>query len=143
MGNLLYKPRPERWLTLRVSLKAVFALMTLLSVWLGVQSKWIRDRHEAVRDHRALDDIVRWRMGINRAFTQPDEHCQAPWSIRILGEPGAKTIFVESLHDPFKTYYERCEVEKQRLARLFPEAEVIERSVFLIERDESMHRSPH
>src|SRR5881296_2575500 len=44
----LYHPRPERWP--QVSLRTLFALVFLLAIplgWLGVQLKWIRDRHAA------------------------------------------------------------------------------------------------
>src|SRR5713101_1137558 len=39
------KPR-RRWF--RFSLRTLFVLLTLFCVWLGVQVKWIQDRHKAL-----------------------------------------------------------------------------------------------
>ena len=101
----LYHPRPERWLTWRFSLRALFLLMTLFAVWLGVQAKWIRDRREFVQ------------VGTEGRKMATDGVTNAPWSIRILGERGIKGIYI-SENDP---NFER--MERQAMA-LFPEAMV-------------------
>jgi len=36
---------PRRWF--RFSLRTLFVVLTILGVWLGVQVKWIKDRHAA------------------------------------------------------------------------------------------------
>jgi len=86
----------RRWF--RYSLRTFFVLLTMLCVWLGVQVKWISDRHEAVRDDP--DAFV-------------DIETKAPWSIRLLGERGQFAIVVGSGHS---------EEEYSRLKSLFPEA---------------------
>src|ERR1051325_9978311 len=95
----LYHPRPERWP--QVSLKGFFVLVTLAGVlcWLGIQVKWIRDRHEAVRER------LGWVTG-----------GPAPATLRILGETGALRIRVMN-GSP-------AEIERMRV--LFPEAESVE-----------------
>ena len=110
MENPLYKPCRKRWLTLRFGLgTAAFVLLTVFSVWLGVQVKWMRDRHEATQ---WISD--RWAPGLSE--TTPT---QAPWSIRLLGEPsGQRELMVEVHNDAERTVVEQ-------LRRLFPEREVV------------------
>ena len=43
----LYLSRPER-LPFRFSLRTFLLLLTVFGVWLGVQVKWVRDRHDAL-----------------------------------------------------------------------------------------------
>src|SRR5689334_19564886 len=72
-------PTTPRYRWFRFSLRTLFVLVTLLSIFLGfvgVQIKWIHDRHTAeawVRRHHAL--------GASSVVTAP-----APWSIRVFGE---------------------------------------------------------
>jgi len=40
-------PLPRRWF--RYSLRTLFVLVTVFCIWLGVQVKWIGDRHEALQ----------------------------------------------------------------------------------------------
>src|ERR1051325_1994022 len=86
----------RRWF--RFGLRTLFMLVTILGVWLGVQVKWIRGRHEAIAHHKLLNgEIVRyakWPVHSNLIFIRPAEVAKAPWSIRILGETGINTIFV-------------------------------------------------
>jgi len=59
--------------------------------WLGVKVKWISDRHESLE--RVKSD---WgRLGTIRSATRQIER-QAPWSLRVLGEPGVTFIVVKT-----------------------------------------------
>jgi|SRR6185295_5946962 len=113
----LYHPRPERWP--QVSLKGFFALVTLVGAlcWLGVQMKWIRDRHEAiqwaVRNHLRVGTV---RVPTVDGGGDGDEPPSAPWSIRILGEPGIKTLRYNARNDG--------SYSDSTLKSLFPEASV-------------------
>ena len=89
--------KPRRWF--RFSLRTLFILLTLFGVWLGVQVKWIRDRNQLIETNRLSTEAG----GV------------APWTIRLLGEPGYATIFVNA------NYGQSLDNEVQRL---FPEAVV-------------------
>ena len=97
--------KPRRWF--RFSLRTMFILLTLfgLACWVSVQVKWVRDRHQAVD-----------RLGFS------EERVNAPWSIRIFGEPGYKNVYVIIRRSDQPT------ADDQRIKReiepLFPEAEV-------------------
>src|SRR6185295_4096295 len=110
----LYHPRPERWP--QVGLKGFFVLVAVLGVWLGVQAKWIRDRHEATK----------WttNYGMNRISLSGE--AGAPWSIRILGETGhvAVYVFPDSGPEPDPPRERAFEEIKASLRKLFPEAKV-------------------
>lgn len=103
-----------RWLRYRLS--RFILLLTLLSVWLGAQLNWIRDRHQVTFQGRpggrydyfwALDG----RTGRH-----------APWRIRVLGERPIYSVGI-SVHDPDQLRpHERDELA--RLGELFPEADV-------------------
>jgi hypothetical protein len=111
MGNLLYKPRPERWP--QFSLRTFFVLVTILSLffgWLGAQVKWIRDRNDArkwIADHGVQADI------------QVEATLPLPWSLRILGEErGGRVIWVDVADAPENRDY------VERIKTLFPESQV-------------------
>lgn len=97
------KPR-RRWFTF--SLRTFFVLLTVFGVWLGVQLKWIRDRHEAAD-----------RFG----FYLLDE-AAAPWSLRIFAERGYEAIGV-LVDDPDHPTADEQRI-KRELEQLFPEADV-------------------
>ena len=69
------KPR-RRWFTF--SLRTLFVMVTVISIWLSVQVKWIRDRHA----------VLEWCKTPVSIFDMQSYGANAPWSIRILGEPG-------------------------------------------------------
>jgi len=61
-------PSHRRWF--RFSLRTVLVLLTLFCVWLGVQVKWIRDRHDVLARYPKTSDSA----------------CpSAPWSITSGG----------------------------------------------------------
>ena len=98
----------------RFSLKTLFVLVLLLAIplgWLTSQLKWIRDRHEALRDleqsRRAF--ILDWSSSF---VHDPDD--ALPWSLRLFGESAVRQIFVLDGQDS----------ELKPLRILFPEAEV-------------------
>ena len=108
----IYKPRPARWP--QVSLKALFVLVTVLGVclgWLGVQLKWIRDRHEALKE-----SYVQSVPGHSRS--RP-----APWSIRVLGEQNIYMIMVK-----IPKHSEHQVDAGKRLKQLFPETLILIRN---------------
>ena len=94
--------KPRRWF--RFSLRTFFVLLTLFGVWLGMQMKWIRDRHEAIRWLEARGGSV--------------EHGRAaPLSLAMLGENGVEVLCIPRTTDDY--------VEKGvELENLFPEADL-------------------
>ena len=97
----------KRRRSLRFSLRTAFVLLTLSGIWLGVQVKWIRDRREVLGEH----DYGLVFAGV------PHKH--APWSIRILGEPGYGLVRAHT--DPSNTDEDNRRIERE-LKRLYPEA---------------------
>jgi hypothetical protein len=103
-----YHPRPERWP--QFTLRGLFVLVTIFGVamWLGVQVRWIRDRHAI------LEGTADW------SGTIPLR--RAPWSIHLFGETG-----YEQIHVPIPDI-EHPTADDRRLKRhvesLFPEADV-------------------
>ena len=121
---------PRRWFS--YSLRTLFVVVTAFCVWLGVQVKWIRDRHEAMGKHIGLEAYIVGvddRDGIH--FYMQHEKCDAPWSIRILGEKGIGTIFIGPPRGKGPpSYVNNSKVreivrEKMRLRDLFPEAAAV------------------
>jgi len=94
----------HRWF--RYSLRTFFVVLTIFGVWLGVQVKWIRDRHEA------LKSITDRGGAFHEGFS--DRMPTAPLSLRILGEPATGYILLPE---------ERAS-EGPGIKSLFPEAEV-------------------
>ena len=98
----LYRPRPDRLVRLRFRLRTMFVLLTVLAVslgWVGVQLKWIRERHEVMS--RSGDRTHGW-LGT----------ASAPWGLRMFGEQGREKVFAPAS-------------ELERMQALFPESEVI------------------
>ena len=86
----------------------MFVLVTVLCVWLGYSLNWIRQRHAVFhRHHPALP------MTMNGIRT---DHANAPWSIRLLGEPGAVSILLKRGTNA---------AERERIQELFPEAKIL------------------
>ena len=86
------------------TLKGLFVLLTILGVflaWLGIQIKWVHDRHGALQ----------W---VHQSGHGADSYRPAPWSIRWV-ERGVPFINIDPVvaHDPEKV---------RELKRLFPEA---------------------
>jgi hypothetical protein len=74
----------------------VFVGVLLLAVpltWLGVQLKWIRDRHAALEWIRKQPDYDPSSEGtVVGTFHSSQYVGRPPWSLRILGEPGIARI---------------------------------------------------
>jgi len=96
--------------------------VAIFGVWLAVQMKWIHDRHE----------VLRWAEG-HTGFTIVPHLIprDAPWSIRILGEPAGSPMMGITVSTPDER---RMAME---LKRLFPE-----RFVAITDSDE-LHFSEH
>src|SRR6185295_13425527 len=101
----------RRWF--RFSLRTLFLVVAILGVfhgWLGVQLKWMYDRHEALQwalDHK--EPVV--------ISLEPPE-VELPWQLTLLGERPQRTTF----------YFAPCTDEQlaqiERVRKLFPEANV-------------------
>lgn len=98
---------------LRVSLRTLFVLVTVMAVWLGYQLNWIRQRREPrelIVEHNGNANVELVVM----ASAGAEVHFQsAPFSLRILGEDDIRLIGVAPGTSQEKT-----------IKRLFPEAEV-------------------
>jgi len=107
----------------RFSLRTMFVLLTILIAplaWLTVQVKWIRDRHDAQfwircdwsgqNDPRAIPFLP------HRTYFLI---CDAPWSLRLLGETGMQRIELNGNPKPGAPY------TRTQLEALFPEAEFV------------------
>src|SRR5262245_51555998 len=83
------------------SLRTFFVVLTILGVWLGVQVKWIRDRHAALEWVEAVNSRpistapgADWvSMEVRYQWTN-ELVVPAPWQIRMLGEDGVAEIHV-------------------------------------------------
>ena len=85
----------------RFTLRTFFILLTLFSVWLGVQVKWIQDRHAFLKKAQGHTE---WEDGLTK---------HAPGLLWILGERG-----ISSIGSPPS--------DSATVERLFPEALHIE-----------------
>ena len=100
----------RRWL--RFSIRTLLIAVTILCMWLGWAMQWIHQRRDAVD-----------RAG---AVTRNGE-ADAPWPLRILGEPGSATVVVNVHGETLKEANERAQQispQIERLQKLFPEAEI-------------------
>jgi hypothetical protein len=105
-------PLCRRWF--RYSLRMLFVVVTVLGVWLGVQVKWIRDRHEA------LEWLSQQGYLLHNSYTAahtPD----SPRILRLFGESGVKEI---DLYAPKSI--EQPAYHTDALIKLFPEANIYE-----------------
>ena len=125
-------PTPTRRRWFRFRLRTLFVLVTVLGVflgWLGVQLKWIRDRHAAIEwvesiNRRvlilsSLPNTMRWELGGTGIKRYPWNN--APWGLRLLGEAG---VSVFSINSERVTPNDRALKRLPELRRLFPEAQV-------------------
>jgi len=94
----------RRWF--RFSLRTFFVVLTIFGIWLGVQVKWIRDRHEFLARQNGRTPPRRL------LFVCDNGDAAAPWSIRFLGERGIYGITVADVDHATET----------RIKGLFPEA---------------------
>jgi hypothetical protein len=98
-------PTKRRWF--RFSLRTMFVLVTVLCIWLGHSLTWIRQRHAVFHRHHPP-------LGMSRNGIRTD-YANAPWSIRLLGEPGAVAILLKRGTNA---------AERERIQELFPEAKI-------------------
>ncbi len=100
----------RRWF--RFSLRTLFVVMTVFC-WLGYQINWMLQRHEALSTGAGpYGWAATWRS---------KDRPPAPWSLRLLGEQGVDSIWLD-IGMPAET---RADYQT-RLEGLFPEAQVIE-----------------
>jgi len=104
--------RPWFQFSLRTLIVAVLLVGCGLA-WLGLQLRWLRDRQQA----RA------WLGASKQSWYAPSMggklSVDAPWSMRLFGEPGVVGIGLDVDEFLRPTPYDRAELE-----RLFPEARV-------------------
>jgi len=88
----------RRWLTF--SLRGMFAVVTLLGIWLGFQVNWQRQRQDArrwIEQHGEYWSTINERdvMVFNPDGTRHHgKAVDAPWSLRLMGEPSVAYIFL-------------------------------------------------
>src|SRR5262245_4842035 len=113
----------RRWLTF--SLRGMFAVVTLLGIWLGLQVNWLRQRQEARRWIEQHESPGGWsRMNPSDVVvtrpdgtTHPDKPVEAPWSLRLLGESRLAYIHLDM------SKLSEADIPRiDSLERLFPEA---------------------
>ena len=111
--------RPRlRWF--RFSLSTLLVLVTLTAVWLGVQVKWIRDRHQTVKAQSATGGRLA-TTGHDLAY-YAGTSTPAPWSLRIFGEQGYYSVAVLPENEESPTARDKEALRQVQL--LFPEAKV-------------------
>ena len=121
-------PTPRRWF--RFSLRTLFVLLTVFGVWLGVQVKWIRDRHAALAwiATSGYSWVVPYGFSAEDfvAKPAPDDPCytRAPWSIRMLHESGIARIRIYRSESGETFDYQSVDEKLRELKRLFPEADI-------------------
>jgi len=111
---------------LQFRLMTLFIVMTVFGLWLGWETKWIRDRHRMLENHEAviledqledqIDFAARWA---SRGMTP----ATAPGGMWLIGERGVTELRVYINPCDPKRSPEAHEVS-QRARRLFPEAEL-------------------
>ena len=98
------------------SLRTFLVLVTLFGVWLGMQWKWIRDRHSYFAEHTG-------------AFGPPepgDPEVSAPGLLRIFGERGTfrLVVFADDWHARRERGAKDCP-QASEARRLFPESQIV------------------
>ena len=98
--------KPRRWFSF--SLRTLLVLLTLFGCafgWLGVQVKWLKDRHKALRHMDGVGYIV----------TDSSTYNAPPWQLRLFGERSVGGIRLRGHAGSRKL---------QELKQLFPEADI-------------------
>jgi len=94
----------------RYSLRSLFALVTIFCIWLGIQVKWVQDRHTEWQ----------WALEYPGGGFMGDDPPEKPfpWILKMLGEtPHHNTLVIFGMTE--------ADVERaRRLGKLFPEAYV-------------------
>lgn len=105
IGARLRNARPR----FRFTLRAMLVATTLVCLALAYQLNWIRQRRAALSDGKITAVQILSELG---------ELAQAPGVLRYFGEQGQPLIIVHARNA------EEWSAERERLARLFPEAEI-------------------
>jgi hypothetical protein len=125
----------RRW---SFSLRTLFVVVTVFGGWLGYELNWIRQRRSVVEipNIECIDSLRLAEVGL--------EGPNAPFMLRLLGEPGYKVLRIPMVDEQFvwannssnfnphwpemgglePHLTEGNRAELRRLQRLFPEAEV-------------------
>jgi len=99
-------------------------LLTLLCVvlgWLSMQFNWARNRQEALRWVESINSREFHIVHSDGLGIDTTRAVNAPWSVRILGEPGIRRITLEF---PRGTPDDSLKHAERKLKRLFPEATI-------------------
>lgn len=120
----------------RFSLRALFALTTALSCWLGYQVHWIRQREGLIEKHKALamesstfqfNAITGGEAGFVRGGLHPvgsEPEPRLPWSLRLLGQKPIYDVYLVFLRQRYDNAKDFNDEDIQLAVRLFPEATV-------------------
>ena len=127
----VYLPRPGRLSLPRYSLRTLLVSLTLLGVWLGVQVKWIKDRHAFAARHLALATEVNAKRQALQcgAALQLQPAGTRPLGLCVLGEPAVPYLQVIVLREKESEIEQFDDEEGKRAKALFPEAQVDLRTV--------------
>jgi hypothetical protein len=120
----------RRWV--QFSLRTLFVLVTVCAIWLGVEFKWIRQRHEFLTHQDALatafsEATIDRDISVVKADILP-ESTKSPGILWLLGEQGLSSLDVLIVVDdrdldlqrPLSTYDDAAQAR-----RLFPEAQIV------------------
>jgi len=97
----------------------VVTILGMFLGWLGVQVKWIHDRHESLKWIRSQPQYNSSTEKFGGTGRNDDRKLgRPPWSIRILGEPGMQRILFYAASDSEMNNFDF----HPEIRQLFPEA---------------------
>lgn len=108
---------------LRFTLRAIFLAMAFIGAglaWRVYCTNWIEQRHE-LRSRKSVHGHIRSRSA--QDGETPVAPVDAPWQLRLFGEPGIAVILVTSPPDGPLTAEESSDIAWLR--SVFPEATII------------------
>lgn len=133
-------PSPQARRCLQWRLRTFFGavLLCAVAVWLALQIGWMRERHAALawmRSHSDEASYAAWVRSPDGAAYQLEWdpalggasltnvvghglETAAPWSLRLLGEPGISAVAMRGTAEQLSEW-------SQRFGRLFPEAQLL------------------
>lgn len=99
---------------LRLRLQTLFALTTVVGAWLGVHTKWIHDREQA---------LASLRLKFDQVTTAPLTKPGTPLGLRLLGEAGIAQISLTKVEPRAERFRNSALwTEAREVSQLFPEA---------------------
>lgn len=119
--------RKSRRFAVRFGLATLFFALTIASLLLAYATSIVRERRKALDEHQRdvggfyvkTDDLRSELAGVPNYPAELLPDGSIPWWRELLGDEAIETIF-------FPVEREPTSEEKERLARLFPEADVLQ-----------------